>query len=86
MKEKVTRRSRVGMRGIMPIILGFLCIGLLITPDFKFPPPSGKVHFTEGIPNAHAASTNLLGLPNFINLAKELRPAVVIFSRIQVGG
>jgi len=70
----------------MPIILGFLCIGLLITADFKFPPPSEKVHFTEGVPNAHAASTNLQGLPNFINLAKELRPAVVNISTSQVGG
>ena len=70
----------------MPIILGFLCIGLLITPDFKFPPPSGKVHFTQGVPNAHADSTHLQGLPNFINLAKELRPAVVNISTSQVGG
>jgi len=86
MKEKITRCSRVGMRGIMPIILGFLCIGLLITPDFKFPPLSGKVHFTEGVPNAHAASTNPQGLPNFINLAKKLRPAVVNISTSSAGG
>jgi len=86
MKEKATRCSRVGMRGIMPIILGFLCLGLLITPDFKVPPPSGKVHFTEGVPNVHAASTNLQGLPNFIDLAKELKPAVVNISTSQVGG
>ncbi len=86
MAEKVTRRSRVGMSGIIPIILGSLCIGLLITPDLKFPRPSGKVHFTEGVPNAHAATNNPRGLPNFINLAKELRPAVVNISTSQVGG
>ena len=86
MEEKVTQRCRVGMKGIMAIILGSLCIGFLITPDIKFPPPSVKVHFTEGVPNAHAASTSPQGLPNFINLAKELRPAVVNISTSQVGG
>jgi serine protease Do len=86
MEEKVTRRSRVGMRGIMAIILGSLCIGLLITPDLKFPPPSGRVYFTEGVSSAHAASRNPQGLPNFIELAKELRPAVVNISTSQVGG
>ncbi len=86
MEEKVTRRSRVGMRGIMAIILGSLCIGFLITPDLKIPPPSGKVHFTEGVSSAHAASSNPQGLPNFIDLAKELRPAVVNISTSQVGG
>ncbi|MEE8613126.1 MAG: trypsin-like peptidase domain-containing protein, partial [Nitrospirales bacterium] len=86
MEEKVTRRSRVGMRGIMAIILGSLCIGLLITPDLKIPPPSGRVYFTEGVSSAHAASSNPQGLPNFIDLAKELRPAVVNISTSQVGG
>jgi serine protease Do len=86
MAEKVTRRSRIGMRGIMPIILGSLCIGLLITPDLEYSAASRQVHFTKGVPIALAASTNPQGLPNFVNLAKELRPAVVNISTSQVGG
>ncbi len=86
MVEKVTRRSRVGLRGIMPIILGSLGLGLLIISGIKISPPSGRLHFTKGVPIAHAASTNPQDLPNFVNLAKELRPAVVNISTTQKAG
>jgi len=86
MVEKVTRRSRVGLRGIMPIILGSLGLGLLIISGLRFSPPSGRLHFTQGVPIAHAGSTNPQGLPNFVNLAKELRPAVVNISTSQKAG
>ena len=86
MEEKVTWLRRVGVRGLRRIILGFLCIGILVVPGLQYAPPSGKLHVTELATQAHAASTNPQGLPDFVNLAKELRPAVVNISTSTVGG
>ena len=86
MEEKVTWLSRVGMMGLLLLIFGFLCVGILVAPNLQYAPPSGKLHFTEMATHAHAASTNPQGLPDFVNLAKKLRPAVVNISTSQVGG
>ena len=86
MEEKVTWLSRVGMMGLLLLIFGFLCVGILVAPNLQYAPPSGKLHFTEMATRAHAASTNPQGLPDFVNLAKKLRPAVVNISTSQVGG
>ncbi len=86
MEENVTWLSRVGMRGLLGIIFGFLCLGILMVPVLQYSAPNGKFHFTEVATLAHAASTNPQGLPDFIDLAKELRPAVVNISTSQAGG
>jgi len=86
MDEKSIHHRRIGLKVFILFALTSFWMGLLGTPH---PIPSSlseMVRFGNGVQIAHAASTNPKGLPDFVNLAKELKPAVVNISTSQAGG
>src|SRR5574341_144241 len=74
--------GNVGMKGVVLVALVSLVIGLGISGSLDWLAPSRAVNFLgdAGISESQPSS----GLPDFVNLAKKLKPVVVNISTTQV--
>ena len=85
--KKMTLRG--GSRHIQRIIIltgVFLLTGIMMFLQDWRPGWGPLVSMSTGAPVVQAASKNPQGLPDFVNLAKQLTPAVVNISTTQAGG
>ncbi|NIO12201.1 MAG: Do family serine endopeptidase, partial [Deltaproteobacteria bacterium] len=86
MEQIATGRSRLGTGRLLGTKLIIFCLGFLLVPLVEWIDSSGDELTFDHPSRVYAASTNPQGLPDFVNLAKALRPAVVNISTSQAGG
>lgn len=86
MNQRPHRKGRIRFSGFIVFLVVSLMAGLSDTRQNLRLPLGEPVPFTGEAEAAQAAAKNPQGLPDFVNLAKQLRPMVVNISTTQVGG
>ncbi|MFQ5849426.1 MAG: DegQ family serine endoprotease [Candidatus Binatia bacterium] len=87
MRKRVIQRRRVGLEGLVMFTLASLLVGLMVSTYLSLPWLSGDLHLaSEAQAASHRAAQGLRDLPDFVSLAKRLKPVVVNISTTQVSG